>query len=282
MLDRSGITGIDTTTGRLTFAPGVVERTIEVPLFDNNVSTYTPRWIWPYANTSYRINLSDRVNASYGIGTSTGVVWDDDTPPYVESVTAQDTLESAGDAEFTITLNRFSDTAVTATYETVNGSATSGTDYTATEATVTFPPGTITATVLVPIVDDSDIESDESFTLRIINDPRNSNLTYLASPLHDGHGTGSGSVLIIDDDTMPQISVADTAANENAGTMQFWVLLSRVSATDITVGYATADGTAVEPADYTRTAGTLTISAGATGAPVAVPIIDDGERHRER
>ena len=273
--NRSGTPGIDTTPGTLTFAPGVVEQTLEVPLFDNDVSTYAPQWIWPHANTSYRPNLSNRVNASGGLGVSTGVVWDDETPPYVESVAAQDTLESAGGATFTITLNRFSDTAVTATYQTVDGTAAAGSDYTAAEATVTFPPGTITATVTVVVLDDTDVEDDEAFTLRIIDDPRNSNLTYLASPLHDGRGTGSGSVLIIDDDTLPEISVTDTEANENAGTMPLWVSLSRASATDVTVRYATADGTATAGSDYTAADDTLTIEAGAVGAPVPVTIIDD-------
>ena len=279
VVDRSPFAGIDTTPGTLTFAPGVVEQILEVPLFDNNVATYDPSYGWPYSTTSYRINLSDRVNATgYGLA-ATGVVWDDETPPYVDSVAAQDTLEGAGAATFTIALNRFSDTAVTATYQTVDGTAAAGSDYTAAEATVTFPPGTMTAAVTVEIIDDTEVESDESFTLEIIDDPRNSNLTYLAQPLAmlgpADRGIGFGSVLIIDDDTLPEVSVADTAANEDAGTMTFWVSLSRASATDVTVRYATTDVTATAGSDYTAADDTLTIPAGATGASVLVTIIDD-------
>ena len=275
--DRSEFAGIDPTPGTLTFAPGVVEQTIEVPLIDNNVATFThgDGVSWRYATTSYWLNLNNRVNALTGVANALGVVWDDETPPYVESVAAQDTLEGAGAATFTIALNRFSDTAVTATYQTVDGIAAAGIDYTAAEATVTFPPGTITATVTVAITDDTDIENDESFTLRIIDDARNSNLTYLAQPLSDGHGTGFGSVLIIDDDSMPEVSVAGTRANEDAGTMTLWVSLSRASATAVTVDFATADGTATAGSDYTETDGTLTIPAGATGAGVSVTILDD-------
>ena len=279
VVDRSPFAGIDTTPGTLTFAPGVVEQILEVPLFDNNVATYDPMYIWPHSTTSYRINLSDRVNATgYGLA-ATGVVWDDETPPYVDSVAAQDTLEGAGAVTFTIALNRFSDTAVTATYQTVDGTAAAGSDYTAAEATVTFPPGTMTAAVTVEIIDDTEVESDESFTLEIIDDPRNSNLTYLAQPLYmrgpADRGIGFGSVLIIDDDTLPEVSVADTAANEDAGTMTFWVSLSRASATDVTVRYATTDVTATAGSDYTAADDTLTIPAGATGASVLVTIIDD-------
>ena len=275
--DRSEFAGIDPTPGTLTFAPGVVQQTIEVPLIDNSVATFAhgDGVSWRHATTRYRLNLNNRVNARTGIDTSLGVVWDDETSVYVESVAAQDILEGAGAATFTIALNRFSDTAVTATYQTVDGTAAAGIDYAAAEATVTFPPGTITATVTVPITDDTDIENDESFTLRIIDDARNSNLTYLAQPLSDGHGTGFGSVLIIDDDSMPEVSVAGTRANEDAGTMTLWVSLSRGSATAVTVDFATADGTATAGSDYTETDGTLTIPAGATGAGVSVTILDD-------
>ena len=276
--DRSGLPSLDDTPGTITFAPGVVEQTIEVPLFDNNVSTDTPNLSYRYANTFYRIELSDFVNLSGGITEGSGVVWDDETAPYVDSVAAQDVLEGAGSATFTITLNRFSDTAVTATYRTADGTATAGSDYTTTEATVTFPAGALTADVAVLILDDTDIESDETFTLSIIDDPRNSNLTYLAGPLsYDQGGDGTGTVAILDDDTTPVVSVADTAANENAGTMPFRVSLSRASATDVTVRYATTDVTATAGSDYTAADDILTIEAGATGAAVPVAILDDSD-----
>ena len=276
--DRSGLPSLDDTPGTITFAPGVLEQNIEVPLYDNNVSTDTPSRTHRYANAFYRIELSDFVNLTGWITTGPGVVWDDETPPYVDSVAAQDVLEGAGSATFTITLNRFSDSAVTATYRTSDGTAIAGSDYTATEDTVTFPAGALTAEVTVPILDDTDIESDETFTLSIIDDPRNTNLTYLANPIESGqHGIGSTTVTIIDDDTAPIVSVADTSANENAGTMPFWVSLSRASATDVTVRYATADVTATAGSDYTAADSTLTIDAGATGAAVNVEILDDSD-----
>ena len=273
--NRSPYQGVDETPGTLTFAPGVVEQTIAVPLYDNAVATYDPSLTHAYANTYYRLYLSNRINASYGIGTAAGIVWDDETPPYVDSVAVQDTIEGSGAATFTITLNRFSDQAVTATYQTVDGTATAGSDYSAVTATVTFPPGTITADVTVSIFDDSVHESDESFTLSIISDARNSNLTVLPRPFTNGRGSGSGTVRIIDDDVLPEISVGDVAANENAGTLTFWVSLSRPSAQEVTVNYATADGTAAAGSDYTAAVGTLTIPAFDTGAPVTVTIHDD-------
>ena len=81
---------------------------------------------------------------------------------------------------------------------------------------------------------------------------------------------------IIDDDTLPEISVADSRVNEDADTMPFQVSLSRFSASDITVYYETVDGTATAGSDYTAVAKTLLpIPAGATGASLSVTIIDD-------
>ena len=51
--------------------------------------------------------------------------------------------------------------------------------------------------------------------------------------------------------------------------------LSRSAGSNVTVDYATSDGTATAGADYTATSGTLTISAGSTSATVDVTVLDD-------
>ena len=73
------------------------------------------------------------------------------------------------------------------------------------------------------------------------------------------------------------LSVADTVGYENpdGSTMDFVVTLFPAQNHAVTVDYTTADGTAVTPADYTATQGTLTFAAGDTTKTVPVPIIDD-------
>ena len=74
----------------------------------------------------------------------------------------------------------------------------------------------------------------------------------------------------------PLISVADATVTEAAGAvLAFTVSLSRSSGSNVTVDYATSDGTATAGADYTATSGTLTISAGSTSATVDVTVLDD-------
>ena len=56
---------------------------------------------------------------------------------------------------------------VTVGYATANGTATSGLDYGAVSGTLTFPPGTTSQTVSVPVFGDRDFEADETFFLNL-------------------------------------------------------------------------------------------------------------------
>ena len=70
------------------------------------------------------------------------------------------------------------------------------------------------------------------------------------------------------------ISVGNATADEGADAT-FSVTLSPATATTVTVGYATADGTAVDPADFDGQSGTLTFAPGETTKTVTVPTVED-------
>ena len=73
-----------------------------------------------------------------------------------------------------------------------------------------------------------------------------------------------------------RIRVADGRAKEGKDeTLDFAVTLSRAAAHDVSVDYATEDGTATAGADYTAASGTLTFAAGETAKTVSVAILDD-------
>ncbi|MXX88495.1 MAG: hypothetical protein F4213_18460 [Boseongicola sp. SB0677_bin_26] len=75
---------------------------------------------------------------------------------------------------------------------------------------------------------------------------------------------------------LPGLSVADVAVQEGPGAaLAFPVTLSRASSGQVTVDYATADGSATAGSDYVATNGTLTFEAGETVKTVAVPVLDD-------
>ena len=60
-----------------------------------------------------------------------------------------------------------------------------------------------------------------------------------------------------------------------AQTATYTVTLSTASGRSITVDYATSNGTATAPADYTAASGTLTFAPGETSQTVIVPLAGD-------
>ena len=93
-----------------------------------------------------------------------------------------------GRMRFVVRLDAASGRTVTVQYGTADGTATAGADYTAGSGTLTFRAGTTTATIDVPILDDSTGEETETFTVTLNN--------ATGARLSDAEATGS----IADDD----------------------------------------------------------------------------------
>ena len=77
---------------------------------------------------------------------------------------------------------------------------------------------------------------------------------------------------------LPTVSVGDLVVAEGDGvntTASFAVMLSAPSAQPVTVGYATADGTALAGSDYLSASGTVTFPPGTTAAAVPVTVLAD-------
>ena len=197
--------------------------------------------------------------------------------PCVGSTGPDGILEGAGTAVFTPQLNYVSDqdarfrvyTAATSvtTHTEFRELATGNVDYTALDTILTIPAGSMSIEVVVNIIDDDLVENTEGFQLvaTAVENVRDGCQTWLEE----------ADAWIIDDDAPPQLSVGDLDVAENAGIAAFAVSIDRVSASDITVGYATADGSATDTDDYTETSGTAQIDAGLTTAFVEVPLIDE-------
>ena len=71
--------------------------------------------------------------------------------------------------DFTVSLSRAALDGVSVDYETADGTATAGEDYTAVSGTLVFPPGETERTVPVTILDDAIDEGRETFFLRLSN-----------------------------------------------------------------------------------------------------------------
>jgi len=174
-----------------------------------------------------------------------------------------------GTANATVSITRSGNirSVVTVNYATSNGSATAGSDYTATSGTATFGDGQDTVTFNVPITNDAIVETDETI-----------NLT-LSSPGVGGTLAAPSSVIltIADNDVaLPVITAAatDNSASEPSDTGVFTITRSGSTAVALTVAY-TVGGSATAGSDYTTLSGSVTILAGSTTATVTVTPIDD-------
>ena len=96
--------------------------------------------------------------------------------------------ENGGNALITVTRTGSTTGTAMVNYATSNGTATAGSDYTATSGTLTFPDGSAMQTFMVPILDDNLTEPDETV-----------NLT-LSMPTGVALGTPSTAVLTITND----------------------------------------------------------------------------------
>ena len=101
----------------------------------------------------------------------------------------------------------------------------------------------------------------------------------LSAPMNATISDGQGVATIVDDDTMPSLSISDvtvTEGNSGSASATFTVTLSAASGQQVTAGYATADGTATTAGnDYTATTGTLTFAPGVTTQAITVLVIGE-------
>ncbi|MEO0467684.1 MAG: Calx-beta domain-containing protein, partial [Pseudomonadota bacterium] len=172
--------------------------------------------------------------------------------------------DSGTQAVFEVRISEPSTSTLNFAYTTADGTALAGEDYTATSGTVTFAPGQTVASVTVDITGDTDIETNEVFSLVVTPN----------AAIANGVDDAAGIATIIDDDTdtgLPVISISATEADEGDLAV-FTVTLSEPSPfADVTVAFATrADGTSIEGTDHVRTTGTLTIPAGETVGTISI------------
>jgi Bacterial Ig domain/Calx-beta domain/Lamin Tail Domain/RTX calcium-binding nonapeptide repeat (4 copies) len=180
--------------------------------------------------------------------------------------------EGAGLKTVTVTLSAPSSEEIAVDYETANGTALAGSDYEATSGTLTFPAGHTSKSFDVAIVDDTRDETDQTF------------LVDLSSPSNTLITDPQATITLVDDDELPTVAIADLVKAEGSAepaTTPFdvQVSLSAESEKSVTVGFATADDTAIVPADYVSASGTVTFAPGETAKPVTIQV--EGDRRIE-
>ena len=157
-------------SGILSFAPGQTSKTVTVLVNGDRIGE---------PNETFVVNLSSPTNAAIADGQGLGTILDDEPRISIADMT---TKEGNGKKTtlltFTVTLSAAYDQAVTMSYRTVDGTATtSDGDYIAKTGTLTFNPGETTKTITIEAKADNKKESNETFYLDLINNSSNSLLT---------------------------------------------------------------------------------------------------------
>ncbi len=160
---------------------------------------------------------------------------------------------------------------VTVDYATSDGTATAGSDYTATSGTLTFGPGEATKSFTVHVTSDPAHEGSEAFQVTLSNAGGGASL-----------GSPAGAAVTITDDDDPAGLIDfkslryDVDENEDG---QATVTVQRLGGVGgaVSVDYRTSDASATAGADYAAKSGTLNWAAGdGADKSFTVPVTWDG------
>jgi thermitase len=218
----------------------------------------------PTASLTNKTATGDRLNVAAAMNTS---------PPPIDSyLSIVGTSVSEGNSgtkllTYTVTINPAPTSEVTVNFATSGGTATSGSDYTATSGTLTFAAGQTTHTVAVEVFGDTLVESNET-VLVVLSNPVGALIL---------NGTGTGTITNDDIPPAPSISISSVSNLESVRSFVFTVSLSSASTSTVSVRFGTANGTATagSNSDYMNVSGTLTFNPGVTTRNVTVTVNND-------
>ncbi|KNC46076.1 Na-Ca exchanger/integrin-beta4 [Thecamonas trahens ATCC 50062] len=164
-----------------------------------------------------------------------------------------------------------SDGPVSVTYETLAGTATAPSDFTAASGVLSWAHGESGGkAIAVPIVDDAVFEPAESFRISLSN--------FQGGALV---GTKQALVTIAKSDQVAGsvgFQTASTVVAENVGLITVYVERTGGSDGLVTVDFVPVDVTTTAGLDYTVTPGTLSWASGDSSAkPISINIIDDSD-----
>ncbi|MDB5325006.1 MAG: alkaline phosphatase [Phycisphaerales bacterium] len=171
-------------SGTLTFAAGQASKTITVAVNgDTKVEI----------DESFQVNLSSPTNASISDGQGIGTIKNDDAAPAKPKLSIGGFTATEGNSgtkafTFKVTLDKSSNAPITVHYNTADGTAHAGSDYTSASGTLTFAAGETFKMITIYIKADTTHEADENF------------FVYLTSPTNADLAVNKGTGLIKNDD----------------------------------------------------------------------------------
>ena len=246
----------------LTFGPAELTKTITIPTIDDTAVE---------GAHAMAVNLT---GASFTDAQGIGTILDDDVSTACAGVSftvvSNGPVQEGTGSAFTITKSGSTTSSCSVDYATSNGSAIAPGDYTAKSGTLGFSSTMTSQGVIVTTIDDSTTESSETLTLTLSNPGDSAAL-----------GTPASATATITDDDGPTacagvtFTIASQGAVTEGANSYFTVTKTGTTTASCSVSYATSNGTAVAPGDYTSGSGSLTFAPGSGGTAITVPTIND-------
>jgi hypothetical protein len=246
------------TTGVLTFGAGIASQPFYVTIV-NDASDETDETVHLelYDPQCYGVTLGARTQADLTI------VDNDTAGAFLLGAPTYTAVEGTSVA---VMVKRTGGLASGATvhFEVGGGTASAG-DYTPDSRDLTFGVNEVQRSIAVALAHDTLVEGDETVNVTLSNPGGRATL-----------GTPASAVVTIQDGS-PRLAFLSAVTNVNEALASVVLTVNRSGpATDaVTVDYATTDGSATAGADYTTTAGTLTIPALVRSKTITIPLRPD-------
>jgi len=252
----------------VSFATGQTIKTVIIPIVNDTI--FEPR-------ETFNLKLSNPTGgASLGTQSNSVVTIIDNDPAPAGSLAftgTNYTVNESGVYVNAVTITRTSGAtgAVSALVTPTNGSATAPQDFSSAPITVSFSSGQTIKTLIIPIVNDTIFEPNQSFNLKLSNPTGGASI-----------GTQSNSVVtIIDNDPAPAPSLAFSAPNYSVNESGVYVNAVTITRTGsstaaVSVVLTSSNGTAITPHDYKNPPITVFLGSGQLSKTVIIPIVNDG------
>ncbi|SOD22098.1 Calx-beta domain-containing protein [Nitrosomonas ureae] len=246
--------------GYLTFAPGEMVKTVRVTLLDNAIAEVVE-------NFSFQL-YSPSANATIIKGARATII-DNDATTGTPAASIIDAVvdESDQTATVTVVLNKPSTSWTSLDVAGQNITAV-GSDYRALQiGKIAIAPGETEKTVTFALLNDALVEGTELFDVVLTN------------PVGVTLGDARAHAIIAGNDNAavvsPVLHVANVAASEDKGYIDFLVTLTAPSISGAQVNYSTSSGTASSSSDFSSASGTVVFASGEVARVVRIVLNDD-------
>lgn len=254
-------------SGTLSWSAGdAAPKTVSIPISNAAPFSGTKSFEFTLTNPSSGSVIASPGGAAVTITGSSSAA----SPGSLELSDAARTVAQAQEASVTVTVDRVGGSAgaTSVQYATADGTATAGTDYSATTGTLQWTSGDDSPkTFEIPLHQEAAFSGSRTFSVAISSPTNGATIGSPYSETVSIRGSKTPAAGTVD------LSAGAYTVDQTAGSLTITADRVGGSSGAISVSYATADGTAVAGTDYTATSGTLKWADGDTSPKMfTVPI----------